>query len=188
VPNSTSKSGTINPYAHLTRRQCSAEDSLHSNNPSTSRGVIKVGDGSSGKKNKGSIEMAPSSDSETYATTSNHPYAKLKRNPNEHPYARVRNSSLGNDEETDTDNYDIPQPYAQTRGRPVAGASTGTNNQSISNDPSTSSSGSTSATAVADGPVPPRRIGRQWRRGSHPQGQNVVRFDLIAEKLYVGLI
>jgi len=170
VPNSVSKSGISNSYAHLARRQL--EDQM-SAKPSTSRGITTDVEGPSGIKGKGKsgMEMTlPSSDSETYATTSNHPYAKVKRNPSEHPYARVRNSSLGNDEETDTDNYDIPQPYAQTR-RPTAGTTTSNQNQPISNQPSTSSSGSVPANAE---PVPPRRIGRQWRRGSHPQGQGQI--------------
>jgi len=121
------------------------------------------------------IEATPSSDSETYAS-SHHPYAKLKKNA-EHPYARVRSSANGgngNDEETDTDNYDLPQFLSRQAGpssAAVPSSSTARSSGANINNAGVSVVGSS---ADAEGPVPPRRIGRQWRRSSQPQVLNNV--------------
>lgn len=146
-----------NPYAHLKTRHSVPNDICQ---PSTSRGRGGKQEFSGGSMHKNSLE--PNSDSETYALN-NHPYAKLKRNSSEHPYARVRNASI-NDEETDTDNYDMPQPYAQSRNRPG-----GVTNAPQISATAPTATGSGASAPTTQGPVPPRRIGRQWRRGSQPQ-------------------
>lgn len=147
--------------------------------------------GSSAIARSKGIEATPSSDSETYATASlHHPYAKLKKNHSEHPYAKVRPPAGGpnlNDEETDTDNYDLPQfLMANTRqpgvggpavpGSSVAGPSSSQNRLSssgaIQNAGCSGVGGVIGSSADAEGPVPPRRIGRQWRRSSQPQVLN----------------
>lgn len=165
-----------NPYAQLKIRHSIPNDVCQ---PSTSRGgrkKVTAADFSGSQKN--SLEPNPSSDSETYAS-SVHPYAKLKRNSAEHPYARVRNASL-NDEETDTDNYDMPQPYAQSRGRSNNGGGSGAPN--VPNSSMTATTSGSASTAGGQGPVPPRRIGRQWR--SQPQTSVVsdgcIRYPILA--------
>ena len=129
----------------------------------------------------------PSSDSETYGNSAaHHPYAKLKRKDvAEHPYARVRSGSTGTggDEETDTDNYDTPQPYAQTGSGVAArlaqaGASSSRSGhhhrQSRDVVDGSANVSSANAEAASGNPVPPRRMGRGWRRGSHPPAQAYV--------------
>jgi hypothetical protein len=151
VPNPPPGSSLVNPYAHLKSRHSVPNDICL---PSTSRGPGIRTDSSK----KRVVEPNPSSDSETYAS-SNHPYAKLKRT--EHPYARVRNANIVNDEETDTDNYDLPQPYAQSQRTP-GGAGPSVSNSGVGGNNSGSS----------QGPVPPRRLPRQSRRPAGPQQQN----------------
>ncbi|CAL8073110.1 unnamed protein product [Orchesella dallaii] len=128
----------------------------------------------SGTNGRGGIEATPSSDSETYAS-SHHPYAKLKKNA-EHPYARVRSSANGgngNDEETDTDNYDLPQFLSRQAGPSSAVVpSSSTTARSSGANLNNAGVNVVGSSADAEGPVPPRRIGRQWRRSSQPQVLN----------------
>jgi len=117
-------------------------------------------------------EATPSSDSETYTTAGlgqNHAYAKLKRHV-EHPYARVRCAIA--DEETDTDTYDTP-PYAESGPRVGSRLSSSGNAaipHSSTNNRGNLSSGAENSSQETEenGPVPPVRVGRHWRRSSHP--------------------
>lgn len=129
------------------------------------------------------IEATPSSDSETYASSSaHHPYAKLKKNLAEHPYARVRAAGgNNNDEETDTDNYDLPQFLNSSRQGPASsGNAAAASSPPMHHHPPSSSGANPNPggsldvgdSTDNDGPVPPRRIGRQWRRSSQPQVLN----------------
>ncbi|ODN05106.1 hypothetical protein Ocin01_01631 [Orchesella cincta] len=171
-------------YAQI-RENGSGKNAASVSSPAGSQAFVNGAPGSSsvagsranGNNGRGGIEATPSSDSETYAS-SHHPYAKLKKNA-EHPYARVRSTATGengNDEETDTDNYDLPQFLSRQVG-PSSAAVPSSSSAARSSGANLNNAGGVASSVVgssadAEGPVPPRRIGRQWRRSSQPQVLN----------------